>query len=153
MRPKQSQSHLLLLLLPFLLRPMTLLLLAQYEWMPQLLDDAVTRSTSEAMFTDTQLKCVLYIFVYIVYICCSHADRCHTQMASLNLHTCVGGQSSHQTFPLLNDACPRLRSQGGLAQLSRPSTGRSLIAPPPHLPAPCSNPLCLQLRLFTIQIF
>lgn len=72
-------------------------------------------------------------------------------MVSLNLHTCVSGKSSHQTFPLPHAACPRLRSQGGLAQLSRPSTGRSLTAPPPPLPAPRSNTLCINLELFTIQ--
>lgn len=36
-------------------------------------------------------------------------------------------------------------------QLSRPSTGRSLTAPPPHLPAACSNTLCKNLETFTIQ--
>jgi len=72
-------------------------------------------------------------------------------MPHSDLHTCVSGKSSHQTFPLPHDACPHLRIQGGLVQLSRPSTGRSLTAPPPHLPAACSNTLCKNLETFTIQ--
>lgn len=50
-----------MLLLPLLSIP--LLLLPQYEWTPQLFNDEGTSATSEAMFTDIQLRS-----------CSDHAD-------------------------------------------------------------------------------
>lgn len=63
LREGQSQLPLLLLMLLLPLLSIPLLLLPQYEWTPQFLNDEGTSATSEAMFTDIQLRS-----------CSDHAD-------------------------------------------------------------------------------